>query len=79
VQIDYENTEAGPVLMVRKPGEGDALRRWIVDKEFDLKIMCHELLGDLGEWTPAPPVRLADGPISSTSSSQIFRCQRSRV
>ena len=24
VQIDYESTEAGPVLMVRKPGEGDA-------------------------------------------------------
>jgi hypothetical protein len=48
VQNEYENTETGPVLMVRKPGESDALYRCIVDRAFNLKIMADDLLGDLG-------------------------------
>src|SRR5690349_21690993 len=33
VQIGYESTEAGPVPMVRKPGERDTLHRCIIDRE----------------------------------------------
>jgi hypothetical protein len=48
VQNEYENTETGPVLIVRKPGECDASYRCIVDRASNLKIMADDLLGDLG-------------------------------
>jgi FixJ family two-component response regulator len=48
VQIEYESTEAGAVLMVRKPGERDALHRCIIDREADLTTIATELLADLG-------------------------------
>jgi hypothetical protein len=48
VQIEYEITEAGPVLLVRKPGQQQALRRRVIDRTFDLKTTANELLADLG-------------------------------
>ena len=48
VQIEYESTEAEPVLTVRKPGERDALHRCIIDTEPDLTTIAAELLADLG-------------------------------
>jgi len=48
VQIDYERTEPGPVLTVRKPGERDTLHRCIIDREPDLTTIAAELLADLG-------------------------------
>src|SRR5689334_5900592 len=46
VQIDYESTEAGPVLTVRKLR--DTLHRCIIDREADLTTIAAELLADLG-------------------------------
>jgi hypothetical protein len=48
VQIEYESTEAGPVLIVRKPGGGNTLRRCIINDEPDLTTIATELLADLG-------------------------------
>jgi hypothetical protein len=48
VQIEYEITEAGPVLLVRKPGQRDASHRCVVEKTFDLNTTADELLADLG-------------------------------
>jgi len=48
VQIELEITEAGPALLVRKPGQRHALRRWVIDASIDLKTMANELLSDLG-------------------------------
>jgi hypothetical protein len=48
VQIEYESTEAGPVLTVHKPGERDALHRCIIGREPDLTTIAAELLADLG-------------------------------
>jgi hypothetical protein len=48
VQIEYEITDAGPVLLVRKPGQRHALHRLIIDRRFDLKTTAEELLADLG-------------------------------
>jgi hypothetical protein len=48
VQIEYEITEAGPVLYVRKPRQRHALHRWVIDRGPDLKTMANELLADLG-------------------------------
>jgi hypothetical protein len=50
MQIDFEITEAGPVLLVRKPGERHALHRWVIDRRLDLKTTADELLADLGAW-----------------------------
>ena len=43
VQIEYEITEAGPVLSVRKLGQ----HRWVIGR-FDLKTTADDLLADLG-------------------------------
>jgi hypothetical protein len=48
VQIESEITEAGQVLLVRKPGQRDVLHRWVIDRGFDLKTMASDLLADLG-------------------------------
>lgn len=48
VQIEYEITGAGPVLLVRKPGQRHALHRWVIDRRFDLETAANELLADLG-------------------------------
>ena len=48
VQIEYEITDDGPVLLVRKPGQRHALHRWVIDRRFDLKTTANELLADLG-------------------------------
>jgi hypothetical protein len=48
VQIEYEITDTGPVLLVRKPGQRHALHRWVIDRGPDLKTMANELLADLG-------------------------------
>lgn len=48
VQIEYESTGAGPVLMVRKPGEQNTLHRWNIERAFDVKATANDLLADLG-------------------------------
>ena len=48
VQIEYEITDAGLVLLVRKPGQQRALHRWVIDRKYDLKTTANELLADLG-------------------------------
>ena len=48
VQIEYEITDAGPVLLIRRPGQRHALHRWVIDRSFDLKTTADELLTDLG-------------------------------
>jgi hypothetical protein len=48
VEIEYEITEAGSVLLVRKPGQRHALHGWVIDRSFDLKKAANELLADLG-------------------------------
>jgi hypothetical protein len=48
VQIEYEITDAGPVLFVRKPGQRHVLHRWDIDRGLDLRTMADELLADLG-------------------------------
>jgi hypothetical protein len=48
VEIKYEITEAGPVLLVHTPGQRHALHRWVIDRSFDLKKAANELLADLG-------------------------------
>ena len=48
VQIEYEITDAGLVLLIRKPGQRHALHRWVIDRSFDLKTTASELLADLG-------------------------------
>jgi hypothetical protein len=32
VQFEYEITDAGPVLFVRKPAQRHALHRWVIDR-----------------------------------------------
>ena len=34
VQIEYEITEAEPVMLVRKPGQRHVLHRWVIDQGF---------------------------------------------
>jgi hypothetical protein len=48
VQIEFGITDAGPVLLVCKPGQRQVLHRWAIDKRFDLKTTADELLADLG-------------------------------
>jgi hypothetical protein len=48
VQIEYEITDAGPVLLIRKPGQQHVLHRWVMDQRFDLNTTADELLADLG-------------------------------
>ena len=48
VQIEYETTDAGPTLSVRKPGQRHTLHRWVIDRKFDLKTAADELFADLG-------------------------------
>jgi hypothetical protein len=48
VQIEYEITEAGPSLLIRKPGQRHDLRRWVIDRSFDLITTANEFLADLG-------------------------------
>ena len=48
VRIEYESTEAGPVLMVRKPSDREAIYRSIIDAGCDLPAMTNVLLADLG-------------------------------
>jgi hypothetical protein len=48
VQIEYKNKEAGPVLMLHKPGEQNTLHRLTLDSGFDLQAAAIELLADLG-------------------------------
>jgi hypothetical protein len=48
VQIEYEITEAGRVLLVREPNQRHALHRWVIDPRLDLKTTATELLADLG-------------------------------
>ncbi len=49
VQIEFEITEAGLMLSVRKSGEQDTLHRWAIDRGFDLRATADELLlADLG-------------------------------
>jgi hypothetical protein len=48
VQIECEITDAGPVFLVRKPGQRHALHCCRIDRSFDLKTMANELLADLG-------------------------------
>jgi hypothetical protein len=48
VEIEYEITEAGPVLLVRKPGQRNALHRCVVERRYNLYATAGELLADLG-------------------------------
>jgi hypothetical protein len=48
VQIEYEITDAGPVLSVRKPGQRHALHRCVIDQKLGLKTTANQLLADLG-------------------------------
>ncbi|MBS0643292.1 MAG: hypothetical protein JSS43_25795 [Proteobacteria bacterium] len=48
VQIEFAVTEAGPALAVRKRGQRDALGRWAIKPEFNLKAVAADLLADLG-------------------------------
>jgi hypothetical protein len=48
VEIELEINEAGSVVLVRKPGQQDVLRRWVIDRRLDLHAMANELLADLG-------------------------------
>ena len=48
VQIEYEITGIGPVLLVRTPGQRHVLHRWVIDRRHDLKTTANELLADLG-------------------------------
>jgi hypothetical protein len=48
VQIEFEHTETGLVLSVRKPGERHALHRWGIDRGLDLRTTADGLLADLG-------------------------------
>ena len=48
VQIEYEVTEGGPVLLVRKPGQQHALHCLLIDRGLDLKTIADELVADLG-------------------------------
>jgi hypothetical protein len=48
VQIEYEMTETGPVLLIRKLGQRHTLHRCFIDRSFDLKTTANELLADLG-------------------------------
>jgi hypothetical protein len=47
-QIEFEVRDAGPVLLVRKPGEQHAMHCWVIDGRLDLQTMADELLADLG-------------------------------
>jgi hypothetical protein len=48
VQIEYEITDEGRVLSVRKPGQRCPLHLWVIDPAFDIGPMANELLADLG-------------------------------
>ena len=48
VQIEYDITDAGPVLLVRKQGQGHVLHHRVIDRNLDLKTTADELLADLG-------------------------------
>jgi hypothetical protein len=48
VQIEYENTGAGPALIVRKPSDTEAIYRSIIGVGCDLQARANELLADLG-------------------------------
>lgn len=47
VQIKYEITDDGLVLSVRTPGQQDALRRSVINQEYDFNTVADELLADL--------------------------------
>jgi hypothetical protein len=48
VQIEYEITDAGAVMLVRKPGQRHTLHHCVIDRRSDLKTTANELLADLG-------------------------------
>jgi hypothetical protein len=48
VQIEYEVTDAGPVILVREPGQRHAFHRCVIDRSIDLHTIADELLSDLG-------------------------------
>jgi hypothetical protein len=48
VQTEYDITDAGPVLLVRKQDQGHVLHRCVIDRRIDLRTAANELLADLG-------------------------------
>lgn len=48
VQLEFEGTEAGPVVLVRTLDQRGALQRCVVTRHFDLITIAAELLADLG-------------------------------
>jgi hypothetical protein len=46
VQVEYDGTDAAPVLIVRKSGEATALGLLVLDS--DLRAVADELLAELG-------------------------------
>jgi hypothetical protein len=64
VQIEFEITEAGPVLLARKPGQRQVLHRWVIDRSFDLKTTADELRADLGAWAVLATHGFARAPIA---------------
>ena len=48
MQIEFEMTRDGPVLLIHKIGRRHVLHRLIIDRRFDLKKMADDLLADLG-------------------------------
>ena len=48
VQLEYDITEAQPVMLIRQLAERHTTHRCIVDDEFDLKTVAGQLLADLG-------------------------------
>jgi hypothetical protein len=48
MEIGCEFTESGLVVTVQEPSRGTALRRFSIDRTFDVRAMANHLLADLG-------------------------------
>jgi hypothetical protein len=48
VRIECDITDARSVFSVYETGQPEALRRWSIDRHFDLRTIADELLADLG-------------------------------
>ena len=65
VQIEYEITESGHVLLVRKLGQRQTLHRCVIDRRFDLKTTADETSCRPGRLGHPRKSRASPGPTPS--------------
>ena len=83
MEIEYEITDAGPVFVVRKPGERHALHRCVIDRGFDLKTVadrttCWLSLATCMHETSALTASISSSGVMLPNFENVYRSRRSR-